>query len=606
MQSVSSVPAMGHKCIKSQLYQFLLKLMSNSEVEDFQECSDQLEEAVCKESPPKSPIIFLHAITGSKGHNTLRVAARAGSVWDIILIDSSSTHNFIDAKLMHKLSLPVLQWDQLKVAVANGNCLFTRGVCKGVSSVAVSFRRYHLEFWLFNHTIVVKGEPCIIHGIVPGSIVEESMSSAHKCFTAIGQELGPYALVISSPTQIMEKMIHEMLQGGIIRDNNSSFASSIVMVKKKDRSWRLCVDYRQLNQHPIKDKLPIPIINEFLDELGEAKFPRSYELSLQDLAEEISVGYYGRFTRQYGSLAKPLIDLLKKSGWNASGFGVGAVLQQPGKLVAFFRKDLGVKHRALSIYKKEMLVVLLAIRKWHAYLVEMHFKIKTNHQSLKGHSGIHTSRKLFASLVYWKGLTPDVKYWTKECLKLFKRAGTKLLLSTTYHPQMDGQTELTPYEALDGQPLPQHMPYLAEVSPIAVVDRSLQAHEAARKMLKFHLKRAWTRIKQQQTIRRVLNQKLSSKYFCHFPMVKKLKKHIRTAPAQIQLPLMDDHRAMKKEPVRIFIRKGTKQQLKSRWNGWMHSLKMLLGNLCNNFRLVCLILILEDKDLFWRVVFVTG
>lgn len=62
-----------------------------------------------------------------------------------------------------------------------------------------------------------------------------------------------------------------MFQAGIIRNSNSSFASPIVMVKKKDGCWSLCVDYRQLNQHTIKDKFSIPIIEELLDELGEAR-----------------------------------------------------------------------------------------------------------------------------------------------------------------------------------------------------------------------------------------------------------------------------------------------------------------------------------------------
>lgn len=68
---------------------------------------------------------------------------------------------------------------------------------------------------------------------------------------------------------------------------------------------------------------------------------------------------------------------------DASGIGVGAVLQQQGRPVAFFSKALGIRHQALSIYEKEMLAALLAVRKWHSYLVGRHFKIRTDHQSLR-------------------------------------------------------------------------------------------------------------------------------------------------------------------------------------------------------------------------------
>lgn len=59
-----------------------------------------------------------------------------------------------------------------------------------------------------------------------------------------------------------------MLQTRIIQASSSSYASPVVLVKKKDGTWRLCVDYRGLNVLTMKDMFPIPLIEDLMDELG--------------------------------------------------------------------------------------------------------------------------------------------------------------------------------------------------------------------------------------------------------------------------------------------------------------------------------------------------
>jgi hypothetical protein len=69
----------------------------------------------------------------------------------------------------------------------------------------------------------------------------------------------------------MESIIQQLLQSNMIQPSQSPYSSPVILVKTKDGTWRLCVDYRQLNSNTVKNKYPIPIIEDLLDELLGAK-----------------------------------------------------------------------------------------------------------------------------------------------------------------------------------------------------------------------------------------------------------------------------------------------------------------------------------------------
>ena len=70
----------------------------------------------------------------------------------------------------------------------------------------------------------------------------------------------------------VSKQLRTMQEAGVMQPSNSSWASPVVMVRKRDRTHRFCVDYRELNSVTKANAFPLPRIDDHLDQLGEARY----------------------------------------------------------------------------------------------------------------------------------------------------------------------------------------------------------------------------------------------------------------------------------------------------------------------------------------------
>ncbi|KAK8938405.1 hypothetical protein KSP39_PZI010909 [Platanthera zijinensis] len=333
--------APGHRCQKVQVF-----MLREEDEEDHLglEAEEELDLAEFG--------VSIQAMEGCVAPTTMRIKGRIGKERVTILIDSGSTHNFINPEVALKTRHPVDRNAAFQVMVADGSKLRCEGALKGVEIQLTGYvcrtdvyllpikgsdmvlgvqwlrqlRRVTTDWDRMTLEFTQQGTDYCLHGIRSSPLKEISLRSLQRLeeqgsmmavilgmaaegadtqrapdpiqfllaqYEDVFQE--PHTLPPSrfrdhqiqlkagtDPTNIrpyrypyvqkaeIERSVREMLATGIIRPSTSAFSSPIILVKKKDGSWRFCVDYRGLNSSTIKDKFPIPMIEELLDELHGA------------------------------------------------------------------------------------------------------------------------------------------------------------------------------------------------------------------------------------------------------------------------------------------------------------------------------------------------
>ncbi|KAL0440435.1 UNVERIFIED_CONTAM: Transposon Ty3-G Gag-Pol polyprotein [Sesamum latifolium] len=236
--------------------------------------------------------------------------------------------------------------------------------------------------------------------------------------------IAPYRM---APVELLElkKQLEELLEKGFIQPSTSPWGAPVLFVKKKDGSMRLCVDYRQLNRLRIAEKdipktafrtryghyefLVMPfgltnapaafmaLMNRTFQEYLDRRFVEGFSIIAGPLTKLLRKGVAFQWTEQcqrsFDELKRrltstPILTLPSGSGGfvvytDASKQGLGCVLMQNGKVIAYASRQLRPHELNYPTHDLELAAIVHALKIWRHYLYGEKFQIFTDHKSLK-------------------------------------------------------------------------------------------------------------------------------------------------------------------------------------------------------------------------------
>ncbi|GJV01101.1 putative reverse transcriptase domain-containing protein [Tanacetum coccineum] len=166
----------------------------------------------------------------------------------------------------------------------------------------------------------------------------------------------------------------------ILRPSSSPWGAPVLFVKKKDGSLRMCIDHRELNKLTVKNRYLLPRIDYLFDQLQRSQyFPK---IDLRSGYHQLRVHEDDipkiAFRTRYGHFE--FTDFVVYC--DASGLGLGCVLIQRCKVIAYASRQLKIHEKKYTTHDLELGAVVFELKIWRHYLYGTKSVIYTDHKSI--------------------------------------------------------------------------------------------------------------------------------------------------------------------------------------------------------------------------------
>nr|ABA93571.1 retrotransposon protein, putative, Ty3-gypsy subclass [Oryza sativa Japonica Group] len=252
----------------------------------------------------------------------------------------------------------------------------------------------------------------------------------------------PYRMAANELAEV-KRQVDDLLQKGYIRPSSSLWGAPVIFVEKKDHTQRMCVDYRALNDVTIKNKYPLPRIDDLFDQLKGATVFSKIDLrsgyhQLRIKEEDIPKT---AFTTRYGLFECTVMSF---GLTNAPAFFMNLMnkvfMEYLDKFVVVFIDDILIYSRTKEEHEEHLRLALDKLREHQLYAKFSKCEFWLSKVKFLGHvisaGGVAVDPSNVESVTNWKQPKTvseirsflDVKYkWSEECEQSFQELKNRLI-----------------------------------------------------------------------------------------------------------------------------------------------------------------------------------